>query len=96
MPKSRSYVILCTLNVSAYIIRMPTFNKIAQTTTSATAPSIRYVGHGAFLLVFLAPTNAMKHRARLMSPTGMSPLDSIMSTTITPPMCQYRHVLTDG
>ena len=75
---------------------MPTFNKIAQTTTSDIALSIRYVGHDAFLFVFSAPMNAMKHRARLMSPTGMSPLDSMMSATFTPPMRQYHHVLTDG
>ena len=75
---------------------MPTFNKTAQTTTSDTALSIRYVGHAAFLLDFSAPTSAMKHRARLMSPTGMSPLDSMMSTTLTPPMRQHHHVLTDG
>ena len=74
---------------------MPTFNKIAQTTISDTALSIKYVGHPAFLLDFSAPTSATMHRARLMSPTGMSPLDSMMSTTLTPPMRQCRHVLTD-
>ena len=73
---------------------MPTFNKIAQTTTSDMALSIKYVGHDVFLFVFLAPTNAMKHRARLMSPTGMSPLDSMMSATISPPTRQYHHAST--
>ena len=86
---------MCSLNVSAYIIRMPTFNKIAQMTTSDTALSIKYVGHPAFLLDFSAPTSATMHRARLMSPTGMSPLDSMMSNTIAPPVSQYHHVLTD-
>ena len=75
---------------------MPTFNKIAQTTTSDTALSIKYVGHAAFLFVFSAPMNAMKHRARLMSPTGMSPLDSMISNTSSPPVRQCHHVLTDG
>lgn len=74
---------------------MPTFSKIAQTTISDTALSIRYVGHAAFLLDFSAPMNAMKHSARLMSPTGMSPLDSMMSATISPPTRQYHHASTD-
>ena len=75
---------------------MPTFNKIAQTTMSDTALSIKYVGHDAFLFVFSAPMNATKHRVRLMSPTGMSPLDSTMSSTFTPPVRRYHHALTDG
>ena len=87
---------MCRHTVSAYIMRMSNFNKTAQTTMSATAPSIRYVGHDAFLLVFLAPTNARKHRARLISPTGTSPLDSTMSNTPTPPVRQYRLASTDG
>ena len=74
---------------------MPTFNKIAQTTISDTALNIKYVGHAAFLLDFSAPTSATMHRARLMSPTGMSPLDSMMSATFTPPMRQYHHASTD-
>ena len=88
--------VLCGYIVSAYIIRMPTFNKIAQTTISDTALSIKYVGHDAFLFVFSAPMNATKHIARLMSPTGIRPLDSMMSTTITPPTRQYHHASTDG
>ena len=75
---------------------MPTFKKIAQTTTSDTALSIKYVGHAVFLLDFSAPTSAMKHRARQMSPMGMRPLDSMMSTILTPPMRQYRLASTDG
>ena len=74
---------------------MPTFNKIAQTTISDTALNIKYVGHDAFLFVFSAPMNATKHRARLMSPTGIRPLDSMMSTTLTPPTRQCRLVSTD-
>ena len=87
---------MCRDIVSAYIIRMPTFKKIAQTTTSDTALSIKYVGHDAFLFVFSAPINAIKHRAKLMSPTGMRPLDSMMSNTLAPPVRQYRLVSTDN
>lgn len=75
---------------------MPTFKKIAQTTMSDTALSIKYVGHPAFLLDFSAPTSATMHRARLMSPTGMSPLDSMMSNTSSPPVRQCHHASTDG
>ena len=72
---------------------MPTFNKIAQTIMSDTALSIKYVGHDALLFVFSAPIN---HSARQMSPTGMRPLDSMMSNILTPPVRQYRLVSTDN
>ena len=88
--------VLCGYIVSAYIIRMPTFNKIAQTIMSDTALSIKYVGHDAFLFVFSAPIIAIKHSARQMSPTGMRPLDSMMSNTLTPPVRQYRLASTDN
>ena len=88
--------VLCRHIVSAYNMRMPTFNKIAQMTMSDTALSIKYVGHDVFLFVFSAPINAIKHRARQMSPTGIRPLDSMMSTIFTPPMRQYRLASTDG
>ena len=88
--------VLCRYIVSAYNMRMPTFNKIAQMTMSDTALSIKYVGHDAFLFDFSAPINAIKHRARQMSPMGMRPLDSMMSTILTPPMRQYRLASTDG
>ena len=85
--------VMCGYIVSAYNMRMPTFNKIAQTTTSDTALSIKYVGHDAFLFVFSAPIIAIKHRAIQMSPMGMRPLDSMMSNTSSPPVRQCHHFI---